>query len=1072
MKFVRVLKKIGKALLITLLVVILLVVVLLTTAKIFENKITHFALNKVSEMIKAPVKCDTVSLLLLRKFPHATVEFKGFKLGATTDTVNFGRQQQLYDTLFSFDRVYVAVKTMPLLKSHFEVKQVEIAGINLNYAVDSAGVSNFDFLLKSDTSAVEEPQIDDTTAMVLNVLLKDLTLRNIALCYQDDKMNLGAHALIPKLHLEGKIQDDYYAGLLEGQVLVNRCRFEGFNLDLMHETSLNFDLNYDDGNAHIKRLQLLSDGLDFLLKGNATLADSIFMDLKLKLNTLNFKEIAKYLPQKMLDEFGVQDLAGNLNLKADVNGYFYDTLLLPAVDASIRLKDCRVITAAFPAVEHLGFNIDVNAPNLHKINTLSANVRSLQVKTPKSSVELKAQVSSIEHPVYDMNAALLVDLDEVAGFIPQGTVQELSGMIKAKIATKGQLPKVLGIKSADYFLDRTSIDLSLVDIDAALDSANQFNNVFIDLAYRPNRTFSISNLSADAPGLGVSLGKSLLKGSVLGRLSDMEHMGAKVDSFYFVAGQTNIGGTAYLKGLKKPDFRIDTRLNVVIDDMIRSFIPDSLVDAIAGKISVHLQSQGQLDLDSISTQIMPIAFEQSRINLGLRDLKVDMFDDTLVKVDDLALDLELAHDTIKIDKLHARAHGIDLWIDSTEVMNAYKAFLLKQPDKRVIAQLNLRLGDLDYATFAPLLATDTTAGKATSETSQQPVDQPVAATEATTAPADTATPMFIPHFLARGSIGINSARYMNNFVDNIGLKFRLEDSLYVIDDFTLHSFGGNIVTSLVLDTRPDTLTIIEFHNQITNLDIHQVLKDNDDFGMSQTISHENISGILTSEISGKVLMDTAIIMDRLNVLGDFQLADGGVYNFEPIMAIGKFTGMKELENITFKTLRTNLFILNNKIFIPKTDIVSTALDVTAYGMKSFGPDYEYHAVVHLGDVLFGKSSKLMKQQGLEGDIANADDKTVDRKGLYLIVAKNQGLNKTGFDNKKLQRKMQNTIKVQHAILGMMFHPRMVNFSTEFDRSKNVKKKGKPEQNNEPEHRPNAEAVKTDSTSSPHHEHDE
>ena len=89
-------------------------------------------------------------------------------------------------------------------------------------------------------------------------------------------------------------------------------------------------------------------------------------------------------------------------------------------------------------------------------------------------------------------------------------------------------------------------------------------------------------------------------------------------------------------------------------------------------------------------------------------------------------------------------------------------------------------------------------------------------------------------------------------------------------------------------------------------------------------------------------------------------------------------------------------------------------------------------MVHLGDVLFGKSDKLMKQQGLEGDIVE-EGKSTERKGMYLVTMENNGVSKTGFDNKKLQRVINSTIRVQRRMLNIIFHPTLVNFSTAFDR---------------------------------------
>jgi hypothetical protein len=397
------------------------------------------------------------------------------------------------------------------------------------------------------------------------------------------------------------------------------------------------------------------------------------------------------------------------------------------------------------------------------------------------------------------------------------------------------------------------------------------------------------------------------------------------------------------------------------------------------------------------------------LKLAVRNLYLSIPDDTLVKVDNLSFDFDMADDTMLIDNFYANLHGIDLWIDSTEVWNVYKAFLLEQKDKTIIVNTNMKVSDIDYAMFAPFMETDTTQIETVEE--------------------DT---MYIPPYIVRGTMAAKSVKYDNIFLENLSSKFRVDDSLYVIDDFKLSAFGGDMVTSATYKIGKDLETVIEFKNVINSMDIRQLLIDGDNFGQTE-ISHENVDGILTSSINGRIVMqDTNILYDKINILGYFKLENGGIYNFEPAMELSKYTNLRELNNIIFRTLESSVFIYNNRIFFPKTDIVSTAFDMTAYGMESFGEEYEYHMVLHPGDVLFGKTDKLLKQQGKESDVFEGVDEA-DRRGLYLVAQKRDGNTKYGLDNKSLQRMMNAMIRTNERGLNLLFHPRLFNFSTEIER---------------------------------------
>jgi hypothetical protein len=145
------------------------------------------------------------------------------------------------------------------------------------------------------------------------------------------------------------------------------------------------------------------------------------------------------------------------------------------------------------------------------------------------------------------------------------------------------------------------------------------------------------------------------------------------------------------------------------------------------------------------------------------------------------------------------------------------------------------------------------------------------------------------------------------------------------------------------------------------------------------------------------------------------------------MDMADFTKLKELDSIRFKTFESKIFMFKDKLYVPNTYIVSSALDIGFFGMQSMGEDYEYHIQLHLGDVLKGKSQKLLKRQAENGDEVTAKD--FDRSTVKLIYANINGKSKVGFDKKKAQRLMQVKIKTQEKMLDLIFFPKLVSFDT-------------------------------------------
>jgi uncharacterized protein involved in outer membrane biogenesis len=1032
MSISKLLKKTGKVLLISLLSLLLLILVVVVIALNSENTITRLALKEVSTMIEAPVKVDNVSLLLFRKFPYATVEFDGFKLGAHAKSGSEADNAELSDTLVSLGKLYVSLKTRPLLRNKIEIKKIEIEGLSLNYLVDSKGATNIDFLMATDSTTVTET---DTTETALDVLLSDLTIRDVRVKYSDQQMKASATIHIPEMDISGRMLNSYYAGKVRGIVNLSNVDYEGININLMEKASLGFMIDYVDGNLTIDSLTLATDGAQLSANGKATLGDSIFVDMAFALTELNLKEVSKYATPEMLKEYGLVEIEGQMKMDAKINGYVYDTLLLPQVQANMSLKRGFVKTTDYPEIKHISFNGTVAALDPNDLTTATANFKDFRVATQSSYIDMAFNASNFDKPAYDVKTSGHINFDEFSSFIPDSTVEYLTGTMAFNLATRGILPDDLGMNSADYFLERTSLDVKVVNLSTALDSVDEVKNLNINFAYRPNKKITIKNLSLDAPGYGVALQNSSLSGTLLGFVRDMDNMGIDLDSYFIQMGNNTIEGKTYVKGLENVTFRTDTRANIDLDEL-RPFIPDSLVESISGKIIMNLTSFGSVHLDSIEDQMMPIAFEQSKIDVQVRNFNFEMFDDTLSQVQNLSLDFSMVDDTIRIDNLFGHAHGIDFWMDSTQVWNAYKAFLLEQKDQTLIVQTNIKLGDLDYAPFAYLVETDSTQ----LDSIPPPTEAQQSIGDAKESKRDSTQEeeeMYIPPYIVRGTMAVNSVKYGDILMNNLSTHFRVDEKLYVIDKFKFDAFGGSMISSAVYDTRDDSLTNVFFKNEIFGMDIHQMLVDGENFGQ-EDFTHENISGKLTSSVDGRIQMqDTTILYDKINLRGNFKLEDGGIYNFEPAMELAKFTNLRELDNIVFRTLESSIYIYGNNIYFPKTDIVSTAVDISAMGMQSFGDDYQYHLNVFLSDVLLGKSDKLLEKQGMEKDGFGGDDGS-SRKGLRLVSLKRGEETKHGFDNKRLNKIMSTTIRVNERGLNLIFNPRLVSYNTNLDRGERAK----------------------------------
>ena len=77
--------------------------------------------------------------------------------------------------------------------------------------------------------------------------------------------------------------------------------------------------------------------------------------------------------------------------------------------------------------------------------------------------------------------------------------------------------------------------------------------------------------------------------------------------------------------------------------------------------------------------------------------------------------------------------------------------------------------------------------------------------------------------------------------------------------------------------------------------------------------------------------------------------------------LSRFVEVSELDDIKFANLQNQIEIKEQKIFIPKMNLESSAMNVTLSGTHSFKNEIDYHFKVLLSDILFQKARKAKKE---------------------------------------------------------------------------------------------------------------
>ncbi len=1055
-------KKALKIFLYFILTIIVLVILLTVVAKLAENKIAHMVTDKIEKEIKAPVNVDEVSFSLLRQFPHASIKISGLYLGAN-DSVAKLHPEIPADTIFYSGDMYLKVKTKALFDNKIEVLGVKLEDVDVKYDIYNDGTTNIDFLIPtgSDTTEVAE---DTVASEPINALLRQLELRNVNVHYTDDSTDTRAFIHIPEIFTSGQMKGDQIAGLAIGSVELSNLNYPETNLSKMNKTKLTFNIGYKHDTVSIKNFKINTDGANINLKGKAFVGDEIYTDMNIDSAVFDLGKLSKYAPSEILNEYGIKKVKGIINMNTVVKGVYSDSVM-PKVDIKINMKGGNIVTTEYPELKNISFDGTVTNGDLKADKSTKLVFKTFRFETNKSRFDFAFSVKNIEHPNYRLKANLNVNLGEFNKFLPDSSIKKMNGNIGVKLATIGVLPNSIGDNFTDYVLERTSLNMKLNDLDINVDDTlivNDFNAKF-DYTPKPKRV-KINDLAVKVPSYGVNMKNTSMDVVISGKTTNLKKILLDIKSYHLQNDSNIIKGNATVYNLEKPEYKINTSLHLDLAQLM-PFVPDSMMNSMKGILDAEIKKSGTINLDSIEQQSMQLAFENSEYYFKATDITVDMLDEE-TSIKDFSMTCSMRGDTINIDDVYGNYRGLEFWADSTQILNVYETIVKEKKGKQLIVYSDIRLGTITNEFLAPYLEEETSTPNKTLQGGtiqssemywayQIPPKGPAPFEQTIPIPynlieyqdtikkkePEPILPNFkelgVPPFLIRGTFAAKKIEYEKNVLDNVSAKFRFADSLYVIDQLKFKMCDGDLNTSLLFDARNWNRPRVDIKNFTSNFDIKKFLKNNDNFE-DTVLTSEKVNGIYTGELHARTFLigTDSFLLDKTSVKGHFKLEDGHIYDYEPLTEVSvNIGGLKELEKLKFNTLKTDLFMFKGKVFIPQTDVVSSALDMSFFAMYNvLNEDYQAHIEMHLGDILKGKSKKLMEKQK---EMNKKEGGTLDRKGIHMIAMDRDGETRyriEGSDSKR-KKELWKQLNEQQAWLDLFFDPALVNFSTDIDRAK-------------------------------------
>ncbi|MEP2023986.1 MAG: hypothetical protein ABJH98_06805 [Reichenbachiella sp.] len=1044
--FVKILK-------ISLSVFFVTIVSLLVAGWLLQDRIIRFAMEEMGTTFGAPLEAEKVSFSLISDFPEANLKFDNIWLGRH----QYDEYDEILDTdtLAKFQKLSVSLNTRALLNDEIIIKNIAFSDGFVLYAIDSTGKMTYDYLIPVDTTDTADQE--ESTPLYLTV--DEISLTNFRCMYSDDQLKAKANVFIQELNANLKMDDDNLTANAIGKIELSKLKFEDTKADRVDKIDLNFDITYASDTIYTKLFALDAGDLTLNAKGKIIAGEQTYTDLTLDVFSPSLAALTKYAPEGMLKEYGISQVAGQLNFNTQLKGIIGDEL--PFYNATVDLSKASIKYQDFPLIYNLNLNTDATNGKQKNNRTTAINLKKLEADCSGNHLDLSGQFSNLDRLNYDFSSNLDIDLYASRTLIPDSVVRYTEGLVNIQLSTKGILTDSLDSAFIATALEQTKLEINLNKLKFNIPDGTKVRQLSGDFSYA-NRQLDASKIYVYLPNDKVRLSKNSFTAQFEGDFMQPENTRINIPNFYFATDEGSISGSATLNKLKHLRFDVSSKLNLELAKLMR-FAPDTLVNDMSGSIQAYIKSKGKLNIDKMNDEdLESIMYDNSDFELNFDQVNLNM-KDTLMSVYNLNGKIAKKQHTLSINDLKGVYQNLAFNVEHTTVKNAFNTAIRNQPGTLKVDGI-YRFGDLDYKVLAAFASEDEESSPSTEQEpeptnwnyeitgqafvksfkyddtfvkdieadydindakqlikSNIKIGQTLYGQTATVNNLSTKLEMNMSTNEVKGKLAIEDMKYEDALLTDISALYNANDTVYTVDQMKFKGFGGETNSSLKVHMKPDDEMEVEMKSNIMELDVRRLMKEMKDFDQTE-MTYEQLNGIVSSDnlfLKFKMIGDSIDYADMMMTC-DLKFHDGGIYHYPPVQDMAQY--LKKLDNLdtlSFKTIETHMFLFKEAMYVPRTYVVTSIFDVDVIGMQSFGEDYRYHVGINLGQVLGKKEASSID-----------DNVKTDKKKMVRVQATgNKGDYKSGIDNKKDREKMKTIVFNKQRAHNLVFHPKWFNFET-------------------------------------------
>ncbi len=227
------------------------------------------------------------------------------------------------------------------------------------------------------------------------------------------------------------------------------------------------------------------------------------------------------------------------------------------------------------------------------------------------------------------------------------------------------------------------------------------------------------------------------------------------------------------------------------------------------------------------------------------------------------------------------------------------------------------------------------------------------------------------HIFLLGDINIDRFYYKKIELDHVVASLEYGNQVFQLKNFAFSGFDGEGVFNGTISNSKNR-SVFEGAAHLKNINIQKLFSQFENFDQT-FITQDNLKGIANLDVNYTIPFNSkGIELPKIMISSQIKIEKGELNNLQVFQDICDFVQQKKLyatfidyktmsskfKNIKFSTLSNEIIIKDNKIFIPKMNIQTSAMGLEAKGIHSFNNEVNYSFSFYLSELMKKKEAKL------------------------------------------------------------------------------------------------------------------